>query len=370
MAIYKMVGEKERLERVAPTSFGQEGVLERQHLQQMLQDKPEVLEEGLLIISEEFSSWHDSNLRIDLLGLDSQGCLVVIELKRTDSGDLADLQAVRYAAMVANMTLEQAIATHQAYLNRWNAEEDAGERIQQHLDSTDAGEIYTAKPRIMLVSAGFSSELTTTVLWLNDSGLDIKCVRLQLYRSGSEILVEASQVIPLPEAEDYLVRIRERESEVQEQQHPRTVRVVSGGDAFKVSIRQIPVEGRALLSELCEWADCLAQDGLAELSTVTFDNGRSTRLELKVPGKDQQLVAISNNQNKFGSIWFRPDNENLAPESMGLLDELIGTPRKSGGMRYRTLSRNPMKSNLESVKSVVRDIYQEAQDTLAGGDEE
>ena len=107
MAIYKMVGDKEKLDEVATTSFGQEGVLERADLQRMLRDQPDVLEKGLRIIAEEFGDWEDSNRRIDLLGLDANGRLVVIELKRGDTGSHMDLQAIRYAAMVANMTNEK-----------------------------------------------------------------------------------------------------------------------------------------------------------------------------------------------------------------------------------------------------------------------
>ena len=69
MAIYKMSGDKKELVEVAPTSFGEQGVLERADLQRLLRDKSDVLEEGLLIISEEFGNWEDSNRRIDLLGL-------------------------------------------------------------------------------------------------------------------------------------------------------------------------------------------------------------------------------------------------------------------------------------------------------------
>ena len=84
MAIYKLLEDKKELAEVVPTSFGEQGVLERADLQRLLRDKPEVLEEGLLIISEEFGSWRDSNRRIDLLGLDAQSRLVVVELKRGD----------------------------------------------------------------------------------------------------------------------------------------------------------------------------------------------------------------------------------------------------------------------------------------------
>ena len=43
MAIYKMAENKERLDKVAPTSFGQEGVLERSDLQRILRDQPDVI---------------------------------------------------------------------------------------------------------------------------------------------------------------------------------------------------------------------------------------------------------------------------------------------------------------------------------------
>ena len=36
-------------------------------------------------------------------------------------------------------------------------------------------------------------------------------MRLLLYRAGDELFVDTGQMIPLPEADDYLVRVRERE---------------------------------------------------------------------------------------------------------------------------------------------------------------
>ena len=65
----------------------------------------------------------------------------------------------------------------------------------------------------MLASAGFDPEITTTVLWLNDVfGLDIRCVRLAPYRVGETLLLDVQQIIPLPEAGDFTVQLRRRES--------------------------------------------------------------------------------------------------------------------------------------------------------------
>jgi hypothetical protein len=65
--------------------------------------------------------------------------------------------------------------------------------------------------RIALASAEFSKELTTAVMWLNDHGLDIRCVRMRPYDDNGRLLVDVQQVIPLPEAAAYQVQVREKE---------------------------------------------------------------------------------------------------------------------------------------------------------------
>ena len=62
----------------------------------------------------------------------------------------------------------------------------------------------------MLVSADFSKELTSAVLWLNDKDLDICCVRIKPYAYEGKTLIDVQQVVPLPEAADYQVQVREK----------------------------------------------------------------------------------------------------------------------------------------------------------------
>ena len=288
MPIYRMTSEK--LEEIPVTSFAQENIMERGDLQRLLRDKPDVLEEGLFVISEEFSRWQESGRSIDLLGLDAVGQLTVIELKRTESGDHAELQAIRYAAMVANMTMEQAIDAHRDYLTRRGLQGDPQELVEQHLENVESGEIYTEKPRIILVSGGFSTELTTSVLWLNDNfGLDIKCIRLQPYRNSEELLVEASQIIPLPEATDYLVRLREREEETGRRQ-PSPAKVVQGGSDFKETMESTPAEYRDNMDTLYNWAVGLEQEKLAQL--VTTIGSANVTLGVVLP-QGRRLVTIT-----------------------------------------------------------------------------
>jgi RecB family endonuclease NucS len=110
-------------------------------LQRLLRDKADVIEKGLFVIAEEFGDWDESWRRIDLLGLDKDRRLVVIELKRDERGGAMELQAIRYAAMVSNMTFDQIVDAHSKYLAGRHIGEDAKKRILEHLEIEEAEEV-------------------------------------------------------------------------------------------------------------------------------------------------------------------------------------------------------------------------------------
>jgi hypothetical protein len=63
-----------------------------------------------------------------------------------------------------------------------------------------------------VVAAGFGTEITTTVLWLiTTHTLDITCIRLVPHRVGDRLPLDITQLIPLPEAEEFTIRLRRRE---------------------------------------------------------------------------------------------------------------------------------------------------------------
>ena len=210
MAIYEISSDKFR--KIDETSFSNAGLRERQDLQRLLRCQIEIVASDTLVISEEFSEWQDSNRRIDLLGIDKNAKLVVIELKRTEDGGHMELQSIRYAAMISAMTFARAVEVYTDYLEKIESNKDALASILDFLDWDEADEDQFAQEvRIVLVSAEFSKELTTTVIWLNESGLDIECVRIKPYNDNGRILADVQQIIPLPEAEDYRVRLKEKQ---------------------------------------------------------------------------------------------------------------------------------------------------------------
>lgn len=215
MPLFEMTHED--LVECKPVTFAHLEIKEREGLQRVLRDHIEVLGDQLLVISEEYGDWEDARRRIDLLALDKQRRLVVIELKRTESGGHMELQAIRYAAMVSAMTFEQVAGAHEAYLAKRGLSEadEAADRIRTFLDLApdDEADIST-EVRLLLVSGDFSREITTTVLWLNRfDGMDIRCVQLVAYEINGRNYLDIEQVIPLPQAADYQVQIRKKDQQ-------------------------------------------------------------------------------------------------------------------------------------------------------------
>lgn len=215
MAIYSF--ENNSLNKVEATTFNSEGILERQHLQAAIKQKIEVIAPNCIVISEEFSEWSGSQRRIDLLAIDKEGNLVVIELKRTETGEHMELQALRYAAMVSTLTFSRATEIYQKHLTSIGSEDNAENNLIEFLGWEEPQEDnFGLDVRIILVSANFSKELTTSVMWLNERNLDIRCVRLIPYKHQEQILVDVQQIIPLPEVESYQVKIKQQSEERRE----------------------------------------------------------------------------------------------------------------------------------------------------------
>ena len=85
-------------ERIKEVEFAQLGLRERRDIQEWIAANPGILGEDLLIIGKEFSGFDLTNERPDLLAVDSSGKLVVIELKRDDTGGNVHWQAIKYAS--------------------------------------------------------------------------------------------------------------------------------------------------------------------------------------------------------------------------------------------------------------------------------
>lgn len=198
------------------TEFSKHSILERQHIEKWVESTPEILGEELLIITNEYDRFDKTNERIDLLALDRDGNIVVIELKRDDSGKNVDLQAIKYAAYCSTITLNEAVEIYKHYFEKNGnliSSEEARQKLLDFITNPDFEEIND-KPRIILVSKEFRPEVTATVLWLREYGIDVKCVKFSPYIISEEkIVIEINTIIPLPEAGDYTIKVEKKENQ-------------------------------------------------------------------------------------------------------------------------------------------------------------
>jgi hypothetical protein len=206
----------EQFAKVQAGTFTEYSIWERAHIQEWVRRAPEVLGEELLVVTMEFDRFRQSADRLDLLAMDRRGNLVVVELKRDGLAGYADLQALRYAAMVSTMTLEKLLPYFVHYQRQYLGQEDANtdtawDLIQEFVTEVEVFNELSNRPRIILCSENFSTELTTTVLWLNQTELDITCVRIVPYKVGNQIVIVPTKIIPLQEAKQYLIDIEQKE---------------------------------------------------------------------------------------------------------------------------------------------------------------
>jgi hypothetical protein len=184
-----------------PKTFTELHLLERFDIQEWIALSPEILGENLLVIAKELEL--PSRIRIDLLAIDRIGNLVIVELKRDDSGSAVEWQAIKYASYCSNFLPEDIFSYYAQYL-----ESDADEaqlKIEEFLDEELSS--LNQGQRIILVAREFHSDVASAVLWLRDFEVDIKCVRLRPYMDAdNDLFITPDTIIPLPEAKDYVER--------------------------------------------------------------------------------------------------------------------------------------------------------------------
>lgn len=239
MALYLYKVDSNSLEELPPTTFEAEQIFERENLQTMFREKIEVIVPDSMVLAEEYGSWEGSRRRIDLLCLDKNARLVVVELKRTEDGGKMDLQAVRYAAMTSTMSFTAAVQAHRSYLEARGNNEDAETRILEFLEWDEQQDDFGEEVSIVLVSADFSQELMSSVIWLSQHDIDIRCIALNPYIHNDDVLIDVEQRFPLPEARDYIVRIKDKareERKARDHSHDLTRYDLSVGDEQYTSL--------------------------------------------------------------------------------------------------------------------------------------
>jgi len=194
------------------TMLSQLGYKERADLQQWIISNPEIIEPGLMILTDEYDRWTDLygrsvRDRLDILALDSDGRLVVLELKRDDAPDDIHLQAITYAAMVSRLIEDDLASIHAGFVRRRGrvlSEEQALEAIRGHVDG-ELDPLLLRRPRLVLVARDFPRQVTSSAVWLNDMDIDVRLVLVRVWSTQAGVVLTTSVYYPVPGTEEFTV---------------------------------------------------------------------------------------------------------------------------------------------------------------------
>lgn len=321
----------------ALTTLADAGFRERADLQEWVLSHPEILGDDVMIIATEFNRWQsrsgDRQLsRLDVLGLDTDGRLVVAELKRDKAPDTVQLQAINYAALVSSFTEDDLVHWYHQHLLRSEAQatlEDARTRILKHCDELDPDTFRS--PRIVLVAGDFSQVTMAAVVWLVEQGLDITLQRAQAYQIATgEIVLTVSQVYPLQAVDDFRIS-PQRAAAKREQEQRRTRR--EGSTVVRLVRAKEIEDGTPLTLEptnelLPEMRDQI-RAWIAEKPSrgrAVWRNNAATPLTWEEDGRDyrpttivRQVVeqATALTRGFAGPRWWRTPDGRTLPEIAG-----------------------------------------------------
>ena len=82
ISLILQIDNNKNVEKPIPEyTFSELDIKEREHIEEWIEEYPEMLGEELLIIAKEYDAFDKTNNRLDLLAIDKNGKLVIIELK-------------------------------------------------------------------------------------------------------------------------------------------------------------------------------------------------------------------------------------------------------------------------------------------------
>ncbi len=188
---------------VASTSVPEEALYEEQ-LEDWVASRPDMLGEQLLIIGRQVQL-DEGQDRIDLLAIDQVGNLVVIELKRDLIGGSADLQALRYAALVSRWTHDDVRRHAEGY---WRSGGETRGTFAQEVEKL-CGDEYeiNGRQRIILVGRDIKPRLGTMALWLRNQGVDVTVAGVTLMRDDDRFYAQPQIVIPVPSEDRFQAQV-------------------------------------------------------------------------------------------------------------------------------------------------------------------
>lgn len=306
-------------------TFGELNFHERQNLQEWISKNPLILGEDLLIIQKEFSGFSDTNERLDLLAIDKFGSLVVIENKLDDSGKDVVWQALKYVSYCATLSKSEVRDIYSRYANKAvdEAEDDLAEFLQAA--SFEDTEVNSTDQRIILVSAAFRKEVTSTVMWLMDHGINIRCIKVTPYLHGEDVFLDTEQVLPTPDTEELQIKLSSKKKEETLSKEAQSTRYKVRFQFWTQALPEIQKQSDVLLNRSpTEYHWLGGPSGYAGLRYNVSITQNSAQAELYI-----DTGTVSENKAIFDALYRKYEE----------IDQIYGVPLEWERLEHRRASR-------------------------------
>ncbi len=309
--MYQINSKKNDISPIQKATFSQLHYKERENLQERIDKNPNIFGEELLIIQKEFDWFSDTKERLDLLAIDKLWNLIIIENKLDDTWRDVIWQAMKYASYCSTLRKDQIISIYQDYLNKYNKWEDAKDMLNNFFEDTNFEEIEFNKiqsQRIIFVAANYRKEVTSTALWLMSYWLNIQCFKTTIFKQNEQHFLTFDQIIPVKEAEDYIISMANKQQEEIIQKKSQTKRQTVN-KSFWNKLLPIINSKTDLFSNINATKDnrLSAGSGIARVAYTFVANSKYAKVELYAGGRN----SLEENQKIFNAIYqYKDEIEN------------------------------------------------------------
>ncbi len=167
---------------------------EEKLLEEWLESNPDgILEDGkLLIIGRQVTT--DLGGFIDLLGIDREGDIVIVELKRDRTPRDTLGQALEYASFAERLDSEQLESILHSYLNDESL--SLAEHHREYFDlGSDEAISFNKDQRIVVVGQKVTSEVRQTASFLRTKGVRVTCVEFTFFQANSGTRLLSQEIV-------------------------------------------------------------------------------------------------------------------------------------------------------------------------------
>ena len=178
------------IENTTVKEYDKEPVNKENEIENFLEEHITVLDKDIFIIGRQVRT--DDNKIIDLLGMDKDGNVIIIELKRGMSARAVISQALDYAVWAESMgydELNRITKENKGYLGEHN---DLNGFFKSKFGDSKVPEPWNDNQKIYIVAEQIDEKTRAMAQYLRERSVDIKCIEINFYKNndgtGKEIV--------------------------------------------------------------------------------------------------------------------------------------------------------------------------------------